>query len=212
MRWKLIYKNEALGQAWRRHFNVVDNVEVLEGDICQVECDGLVSPANSFGFMDGGLDYSISERLGWDLQKQLQAEIAKRPVKELLVGEALILPTGDPNIPWLISAPTMRVPMRLRQTVNAYIAMKAILSVVTSHTDQPKINTVAIPGLGTGCGALPPDIAALQMWTAYKEVVLGEIAFPEIFSEAQKRHYLLNPNEINIWDPDSGQRDEFPPT
>ena len=54
-----------------------------------------------------------SERFGWLLQKTLQQTIAARPLKELLVGEALILPTGDMEVPWLISAPTMRVPMRL---------------------------------------------------------------------------------------------------
>ena len=44
----------------------------IEGDITQIECDAMVSPANSFGFMDGGLDYALSERFGWDLEKRLQ--------------------------------------------------------------------------------------------------------------------------------------------
>ncbi|MFL5743547.1 MAG: macro domain-containing protein [Niastella sp.] len=64
----------------------------------------MVSPANSFGFMDGGVDYVISERLGWGLEKELQKRIKALPEGELLVGRALILETGDPHIPFLISA------------------------------------------------------------------------------------------------------------
>jgi O-acetyl-ADP-ribose deacetylase (regulator of RNase III) len=151
--------------------------------------------------MDGGLDYALSERFGWSLQERLQQAISTRHLGELLVGEAMIVSTKNAKVPWLISAPTMRVPMRLRQTVNAYLAMKAILTTVLIHNGQPPIRTVAIPGLGTGCGALAPETAALQMATAYREVLLREIGYPVDFGQAQKRHYLLNPDEINLWDP-----------
>ena len=201
MRLKLIYRDNALGEAWRSHFRAADDVQVLKDDICHVRCDALVSPANSFGFMDGGLDYGLSERFGWELQDRLQAQIAGRPLKELLVGEALIIATADRKIPWLISAPTMRVPMRLRQSVNAYLAMKAILTVAFAHKELPAIETVAIPGLGTGCGFLSPNTAALQMWTAYQEVMTDEIPYPTDFGEAQHRHIDLNRKEINLWDP-----------
>jgi O-acetyl-ADP-ribose deacetylase (regulator of RNase III) len=147
-----------------------------------------------------GLDYALSERFGWALQSSLQRAIAARPLKELLVGEAIIVPTGNREVPWLISAPTMRVPMRLRQSVNAYLAMKAVLTTAIGHGGSPPIETVAIPGLGTGCGALPPEVAATQMWTAYREVILGEWRYPADFGEAQKAHLQLNPEEIMIWD------------
>ena len=173
----------------------------MSGDICEdVECDAIVSPANSFGFMDGGLDYALSERFGWDLQEDVQRRIAGRPIHELLVGESILVPTRDARVPWLVVAPTMRVPMRLRQSVNAYLAMKAIVSTVLRHTESPRIETVAIPGLGTGVGALPAEVAATQMRRAFGELLLDEATRPEDFGEAQKRHRTLNP-EINIWDP-----------
>jgi len=112
---------------------------VLEDDICIAECNAVVSPANSFGFMDGGLDRALSERFGWQLQERLQKIIAKRPLGELLVGEALTVDTGNRSISWLICAPTMRVPMKLRQSINAYLAMKAILVAVSSHSQVPAI-------------------------------------------------------------------------
>jgi len=173
----------------------------MEGDICKMDADAIVSPANSFGFMDGGLDFALSERFGWDLQKRLQQAIKNRPIRELLVGEVIFLETGDDRVPWLISAPTMRVPMRLRQTINAYLAMKAILSSVLSHLGDPQIKHVAIPGLGTGVGYLSPNTAANQMKKAYDEIVKNDWNYPESFDESQKGHFRLNPDEINIWDP-----------
>jgi O-acetyl-ADP-ribose deacetylase (regulator of RNase III) len=200
MQWLLVYRDEPLGAAWREHFAGTRDVEIVRGDICEVPCDAVVSPANSFGFMDGGLDHGLSVRFGWSLQTQLQQAIASRPLRELLVGEALIMPTGDGRTPWLVSAPTMRVPLRLRQSVNAYLAMKAILTSSTAHSNAPLIRSVAIPGLGTGVGGLPATTAARQMWFAFDEILGGTRPYPLDFAEAQSRHVRLNAEEINLWD------------
>ena len=197
MRWHLVYfDDEALGQAWREYFGKQPDVEIIHGDICKVECDAIVSPANSFGFMDGGLDYALSVRFGWDLQIRLQEMIRARPAGELLVGEALVVPTNDADVPWLISAPTMRVPLDVARTVNAYLAMMAILIAALGHRGKPSIETVAVPGLGTGVGALPPDLAAIQMRTAYDEIVLGKGKYPDDLAEAMSHHARLNPQSL----------------
>ena len=91
-----------------RHFAKANDVTVTEEDIFELGADALVSPANSFGFMDGGIDHQISERLGWHIQDLVQKAIRARPLGELLVGEAIVVPTGDAQTPWLIAAPTMR--------------------------------------------------------------------------------------------------------
>ena len=188
----LCYRDEPLGAAWRAAFAGVFGVEVRADDICQVQCDAVVSPANSFGFMDGGLDHLLSERFGWELEKRVQAAIQARPMGELLVGEAIVVPTDDVLVPWLICAPTMRVPMRVRTSINAYLAMKAILLAARSHRAEIPIETVVVSGLGTGIGQLAPELAAAQMCQAYKEVVLGEAKYPGSFAEAQRMHLGLN--------------------
>jgi O-acetyl-ADP-ribose deacetylase (regulator of RNase III) len=194
MKLRLVYRNEALGKAWTSEFGQYRDVEIIEGDICEIECDAIVSPANSFGFMDGSLDLALSERFGWELEKRLQAEIRSRPMGELLVGEALIIATEDEKIPWLISAPTMRVPMEIKTTVNAYLAMKATLAATLGHQTHPAIRSIAIPGLGTGVGALPPEIAAKQMRLANDEIIGKRSEYPATFSEAQRLHVELNLN------------------
>ncbi|MET0462239.1 MAG: macro domain-containing protein [Chitinophagaceae bacterium] len=185
--------------AWKEFFSDEESLSILESDITTLECDAIVSPANSFGFMDGGLDYALSVRFGWDLEKKLQQRIKALPEGELLVGQALLMETGDAKIPYLISAPTMRIPtnFNIDTSVNAYLAMKAAL-ITAAGTHGEKINSVAIPGLCTGVGRMQPMIAARQMHQAYKEVILGERMNFKTFAEAQKYHWNINPQGM-IW-------------
>jgi O-acetyl-ADP-ribose deacetylase (regulator of RNase III) len=192
----LVGINTPLIEAWQDSF-AGENVSIIEGDITLLECDAIVSPANSFGFMDGGLDYAISVRLGWELQERLQKIIKELPEGELLVGRVLIIETFDQKIPYLISAPTMRVPtnFNIPTSVNAYLAMKAIL--IAAMADE-RIHTIAIPGLCAGCGRMLPEIAARQMYIAYKEIVLGEKMKFNTFGEAQTYQLGINP-EGKTW-------------
>ncbi len=183
--------------AWTEFFGKEENVSIIEGDITKIECDAMISPANSFGFMDGGLDYALSERFGWDLEKRLQKIIKNSPEGELLVGQAILLETGDKTVPYLISAPTMRIPtnFNIDTSINAYLAMKAILIKAKSNEI---ISTIAVPGLCTGVGRMQPKIAARQMFQAYKEIILGQKMDFATFGEAQKYHWEINPQGM-IW-------------
>ena len=183
--------------AWTEFFGQEENVVITEGDITKIKCDAVVSPANSFGFMDGGLDYALSERFGWNLEKKLQQQIKALPEGELLVGQAILIETEDKDVPLLISAPTMRIPtnFNIDTSVNAYLAMKAIL--ITAKSDN-RISSVAIPGLCTGVGRMQPMIAARQMFQAYKEIILGQRMDFATFGEAQKYHWNINPQGM-IW-------------
>ncbi|TAE16092.1 MAG: Appr-1-p processing protein [Bacteroidetes bacterium] len=195
----LIDKNPSMIMAWQMFFENLPNVQIVQGDLTEVvSCDAIVSPANSFGFMDGGVDYAISERLGWDLQEKLQQKIQNLPEGELLVGKALVLETGDNITPYLISAPTMRVPtdFNINTSLNAYLAMKATLIEAIAH---PNINTIAVAGFCTGVGKMFPEISARQMFFAYKEIVLGERKTFKDFGEAQRYHWEINP-QGRIWD------------
>ena len=189
--------DERLIEGWRTFFSEEEHVTIVQADITKLPCHAVVSPANSFGFMDGGLDYDLSERFGWELQTKLQQQIRDLPEGELLVGQAIVLETGDETVPFLISAPTMRIPtnFNIHTSVNAYLAMKAILIKAKAHHG---IDSVAIPGLCTGIGGMQPMIAARQMFQAYKEIILGERMHFENFGEAQKYHRDINPQGM-IW-------------
>lgn len=195
---KLVYLEDELGNSWRDDFSECENLSIIKGDITKIKSDAIVSPANSFGFMDGGLDWHLSERFGWHLQDELQAKIAQLDERELLIGRSITLETGDSEVPFLISAPTMRVPMsfNIATSVNAFLAMKAIL---IACINNPKIETVTIPGLCTGCGRMPFHIASNQMFLAYDEIINRNYKEYKTFGDTQKYQYRLNEKGL-IWD------------
>jgi len=177
----LVDTNPAMCEAWRKHFapQAAPDVTVIEGDICGVECDAIVSPANSFGFMDGGLDEKLLERFGDQLQETVLHEIRDSARGELLVGSVVVVRTLDHRMPWLIVAPTMRVPMDGSATTNAYLAMVGALSTIWRRPSR-----VAIPGLCTGVGKMPVARSAKQMWLAYQRSLPGNGWFPKGWRDA----------------------------
>ena len=161
-----------LSAAWEEAFLDIPQVRVANRSILEVEADALVSPANSFGYMDGGLDLIYSEHFGWDLEKRVRKVILDEHFGELPVGQAVVVPTGGGLQNWLISSPTMRVPMNVERTANAHLAFRAVLAAAIDH---PQISSVACPGLGTGEGRMPPRRCALQMRYAWEAVVEGRL-------------------------------------
>jgi O-acetyl-ADP-ribose deacetylase (regulator of RNase III) len=194
----LVDLREDLIEAWKTDFQHVEGVTVEQGSIFEVACDALVSPANSYGFMDGGLDLAISEFFGWHVQERLQERIKTIHHGELLVGQAEIVSTNDTQIPYVIAAPTMRVPMVLRQqTVNPYLAMRAILLLVKygklndGRPISEVIKTIAVPGLGTGVGRVPATLCSHQMLEAISDVMFDNFRFPISWYSATVRHDSL---------------------
>ncbi len=66
----------------------------------------------------------------------------------------------------------MRVPGNISETVNAYLAMRAILIAAVKES----IGSLACPTLGTGIGGITPEDAADQMYQAYRLIVMGEFS------------------------------------
>jgi O-acetyl-ADP-ribose deacetylase (regulator of RNase III) len=108
----------SLADAWSEVFSTHDQVEVYRGDFFSRNADAMVSPANSFGIMDGGLDAAIRAVLGGQVESRVQAAILERHHGELPVGLAEIVPTAHPRWPYLVVAPTMRVPENVASSVN----------------------------------------------------------------------------------------------
>jgi len=190
LRIKLVhFKSPELGVAWEECFKFESSVDVIEGDIFEIESDALVSPGNSFGFMDGGLDLIISKKFGWAIQTELKRRISLSPLKELLVGQAETIQVEKTN-KFIICAPTMRVPTSdlIPESVNAYLAMKAILHECLVHDE---IKTVSISGLCTGTGRMNPEAAANQMYLAYSEIIKEEVPEFPTFMDARKFHQKL---------------------
>ncbi len=191
MKIQLIDRNEGMCEQWSLQFKDCDDVVVHCGDFFSLKTDCVVSPANSFGYMDGGLDLVISQKLGWQVQTKLQKQIQQKHFGELLVGQAELIETENEDVPFCISAPTMRVPLILTNTTNVYLATKAVFVLLKNET---RINSVTFSGLGTGVGKVPYSICAKQMKQAYDDFWLEKYVFPTSWREAQKKHHMLYVN------------------
>ncbi len=168
--------NPDIVNAWQKVFDGIENITIAEGSIFDFPADAIVSPANSFGFMNGGIDFVISKNLGWHIEKRLQKIIREKYFGELLVGQAEIIETDHAKFPYLISAPTMRTPMTIHRSPNVYLCMKAILTLLKYGKFEDgtpiddKVKSVSISGLGTGVGQVPPLLCARQMRIAWEDV------------------------------------------
>jgi O-acetyl-ADP-ribose deacetylase (regulator of RNase III) len=150
-------------------------VEVVEGDLLDLDCEAIVSPANSFGDMGGGIDKAIDDLHGGAAQKAVMAAITERFLGELPVGMALVVELPARRFPVVVAAPTMRIPGSVAGTINAYLSMRAALVAVlrNGQAGGRAVRTLAVPGLGTGVGGMHPADAAGQMRSAYESVVGG---------------------------------------
>jgi O-acetyl-ADP-ribose deacetylase (regulator of RNase III) len=103
--------SDGLIQAWKKVFVDQQDIEIYHGSIFDLKADAIVSPANSFGFMDG-------------------------------------------------------------------------------------VTSVAIPGLGTGVGQVPPEMCARQMYQAVSDILWQEYKFPGSWMAAVRvEEYLTEPSK-----------------
>jgi O-acetyl-ADP-ribose deacetylase (regulator of RNase III) len=192
---------DSLQKAWMEFCGDLDFITLHHGSILDLECDAVVSPANSFGFMDGGIDAVYMRHFGVEIQNRVRRQIFEHHHGELLVGHADIVETADRKIPFLICAPTMRVPMKLVDTVNPYLAARAVLLLIKHGVFRSgrlkgdaiakHVKTVAFPGLGTGVGGVGFNTCAHQVRRAISDVILGENRMPQTWAEASENHQLL---------------------
>lgn len=189
--------NTELVKAWKSiFFDYASTVEIaemsLETLIERDKFDCLVSPANSFGIMDGGIDLPI-RRAFPEVQAEVTQVIARNWQGYMPVGDCSLAKTGDDRHPWLAIVPTMPWPMPI-PSFWVYNSMRGLFAELhrchTSH-HSPHVRRLAIPGMGTATGAVPPGEAARMMMLAYKHSLEGK-AFSE-WEDASKMIEELTP-------------------
>ncbi len=168
--------DDALRQAWEAALPPAATalaeaghaLAVDRGDITRLTVTAVVSPANSHGYMRGGVDAAYTRRFGTGVESALRKKIAALPGGLLPVGQALAVPTGDAAIPYLVSAPTMETPRRLAGPEPVFAASRAaVLCALEQGYDS-----LAFPGMGTGTGGLSPDAAAGAMLRGIRDALL----------------------------------------
>ena len=145
----LVDFNGHLVNAWVEAFEQFPEVTIQQGDLLVVARHCVVSPANSYGFMDGGIDAAYRAFFGVQIERTVQDAVTRRPEGHLPVGASLVVLTGHNKVPYMIVAPTMTVPEQV-ESRNCYRALRAVLRI--AGTDAEIGQDVYCPGLATGVG------------------------------------------------------------
>ncbi|WP_410587307.1 macro domain-containing protein [Amycolatopsis sp. lyj-23] len=169
--------DEPLAEAWTAAARkLTGRVRVHRGSVLDVVAQAVVSPANSYGWMRGGIDAVYAQAFP-GVEQSVRSAVLAFHGGELPIGDAVVVPTGEAQPAWLISAPTMREPgERLpADTVHPYLAARAVfLTWRDGRLDDGPVrefvDTIAMPGLGTGVGGLDPATCARQVAAAWAEV------------------------------------------
>lgn len=134
-----------------------------------------VSPANSLGYMNGGIDHALDRCVFPKIESTVKEAIKSLNIKNisgkyyLPIGSSMIIDDVNTNNS-LIVAPTMLAPQPVLNTKNAYYATMAILYNIVINRNQD-INDVDILFTSLCCGYGKMDIneSALQILNGIKD-------------------------------------------
>ena len=160
-------------------FKDISNIKCIVGNILDLEYESetmFMSPANSLGFLDGGLDAAYMKMFP-DIQKKVQDKIRTLGKTTALgryylpIGSAIVVPVQ--NNCTLVSAPTMFLPHDVSLTNNAYHAMMATFMAFHKYG---KCKYLIATGLCCGYGKMDPVVSAKQIRQAYDDFLNGIVS------------------------------------
>ncbi len=152
--------------ALKPFFQNEDNVEIVTDEFEHFmrlgKADGVVSPANAFGLMDGGYDAAITAYFGNELQQKVQKKIIEEYGGHQTLGTALTV-EATPDCK-LIHVPTMCVPSKIKDPFLIYECMRSTLFEAKRHG----IQRLVIPLFGGSTGQVESTVIAKMMWLGYR--------------------------------------------
>ncbi|HEC81546.1 MAG TPA: macro domain-containing protein [Thermoplasmatales archaeon] len=156
------------------------SLTVKKGDITRVVCDAVVNPANSLGYMGGGVAGVIKRVGGLEIEKEA---VGKAPIR---VGSAVATTAGLLPCRFVIHAPTMEQPAMRTDVEKIRKAVRAAFVVAKSLG----LKRIAFPGMGTGVGGVETRDAAHVMVEVAREYLgdFDEIVFVDV-----------NEDMVNAW-------------
>lgn len=128
-----------------------------------------MSPANSLGFMDGGIDLALSRDVMPGIEQTVKkaiknyGKLSRIDRMYLPIGSSIIISYDD--IKNLVVAPTMLLPQDINNTDNVYWAVKSCLFNILVNKNE-NINDVDIILTSSGCG-----FGKLSAQTAFEQTM-----------------------------------------
>jgi O-acetyl-ADP-ribose deacetylase (regulator of RNase III) len=145
------------------------HVALWNGDICDLEVDAIVNPANVTLWMSTGVGGAIKRRGGDTVEF---AAVRQAPVA---LGEAVVTSAGNLAVRWVIHA----VSLDQHRRTSAEIIDRAVRSAFR-RARELGVETLAIPALGTGVGGFPLAEAARITVAAVRDEAARAPAIREV--------------------------------
>lgn len=166
----LLDRNLEMFLEWEAQFADCPEVDVVMDDFShfmsnhKIQC--VVSPANSYGFMNGGYDKAITDYFGTELMDAVQQYIIENFFGEQPVATSFII-----DIPRktekLIHTPTMRTPSKIREPEVIYQCMRTTLMTAIRNN----IESLVIPAFGGATGQVSYRTIAKLMKLGYRQIM-----------------------------------------
>lgn len=151
----------------------IAGVSIVEGPLLEgCIADAVIAPTNSFGYLDAGIDGAFARRFGRRLQRSLQERIACEFDAELPVGQAVILPSGDFTLPFVVMAPATQFPGKISAEPMIFRAVTAGLRAIerwNAEDEMPPIESIVIPDIAGIAHGWDADRLVLQLRTALED-------------------------------------------
>ena len=153
--------------------NLADRIEILLGDLTDMDCDAIVNAANNDLQLGGGVAGAIRRKGGHRIQEECD-EIGTIPL-----GAAAITSGGNLKARYVIHAASMQLggqtSAQSLRTSTAYSLRIAA---------QKSLRTIAFPAVGTGIAGFPVKECA--------EIMLGEVVkHLEAATSIEKVYFVL---------------------
>jgi O-acetyl-ADP-ribose deacetylase (regulator of RNase III) len=145
-------------------------VRFVVGNIFRNGSGILVTPTNSEGDMSAGLDLQLRSMFP-ALEERLQSYIRTLPARRLKIETSVWIETGNVDYPFVVFSPTFRTRWDLASPNRVYRAALAVFRSAQAYGSVSAVQTLLIPGFGTGVGGLDPLVASRKVFQAYRRAI-----------------------------------------
>lgn len=128
------------------------DIELIKGDITEVDVDAVVNAANNHLWMGGGVAGAIKSKGGIEIEEEAMRQ---GPIE---VGKAIVTNAGVLKARFVIHAAVMGQDLRTDEEKIRKATLSAILI-----AEEKNLNSIAFPALGCGVGGFPLDKSAKIM-------------------------------------------------
>lgn len=147
-----------------------DRIEVLQGDLTEMEVDAIVNAANNDLKLGGGVAGAIRRKGGPAIQEECDR------IGTIPLGGAAITTGGELKARNVIHAASMELGGR-----TTALTLRSSTAHALRIAAQSELKTIALPAVGTGIAAFPVKECAEIMLQEAKRHLEGETSIQKIY-------------------------------